>query len=344
MENMIVLIPAYNPTDNFISLIKELNENKIKVIVVNDGSNELSNEVFNSIKNNCILLNHKVNKGKGCALKTGFKYIKDNYKDVVVVTMDADLQHTVKDAIRVYECVLNNKDSLVLGCRKPSKDTPLRSKFGNGITKFIFHLVTGVKINDTQTGLRGFYIDMIDEMINIKGDRYEYEMNVLLTLAKKRTSIKEITIKTIYIDNNSSSHFKAIRDSFRIYKEIIKFSFVSILSFIIDYVLYCLFLIIFKSHTLCIQISNVIARLFSATFNYNMNKNYVFSYKKKSIKTLIQYIILAIVIIGLNTIILKLFISKLSINKYLAKIITELILFIGSFIIQQKLIFKKYKI
>lgn len=225
MEKMIVLIPAYNPTEGLLSLIDELKENKIEVVVVNDGSNELSKKVFDSIKDKCVILNHEVNKGKGCALKTGYSYIKENYKDSIIVTMDADLQHTVKDAIRVYECVLKNKDSLVLGCRRLSKDTPRRSRFGNSVTRFVFKLVTGVKVSDTQTGLRGFYINMIDDMLNIKGDRFEYEMNVLLTLAKRKTKIVEIMIKTIYFDNNSSSHFKTIKDSFRVYKVIIKFVF-----------------------------------------------------------------------------------------------------------------------
>lgn len=218
MEKMIVLIPAYNPTENFISLIDELKEKKIEIIVVNDGSN--SDEIFNRIKDKCTILNHEVNKGKGCALKTGFKYIKNCYKDVVIVTMDADLQHTVRDAIKVFECALKNKDCFVIGGRKFDKNTPIKSKIGNSITRKVFNKVSGVKIYDTQTGLRGFYVDLIDEMLNISGDRFEYEMNVLLTLTNKKIKIIEVEIETIYFDKHTTT-FKAIKDSIKVYKVIL---------------------------------------------------------------------------------------------------------------------------
>lgn len=223
IEKLIVLIPAYNPDNKLISLIDELKStNKFNIIVVNDGSDNEYQSVFNDIKNDCVLLSHKENIGKGAALKTGLKYIKKNYNDGIIVTMDADGQHTIKDAIKISEYCNEHKDCLVLGSRKLDKKVPLRSKIGNGITRFVFRLSTGVKVYDTQTGLRAFDISLLDKMININGDRYEYEMNVLLTFSKHKIPIKELTIKTIYIDNNSSSHFNTIKDSYRIYKEIIK--------------------------------------------------------------------------------------------------------------------------
>ena len=207
------------------------------------------------------------------------------------------------------------------------------------ITRNIFKLSTGVKIYDTQTGLRCFSNKLIDKMINTDGNRYEYEINVLLKCSKDRIPIKEVNIKTIYIDNNKNSHFNALTDSFRIYKSIIKFSLSSIISFWIDIAFYSMFLILLRNSKYSLILSNVFARIISSSFNYAFNKSIVFKYNGSIKKSLLSYVILAIFILLLNTIILTIFVN-VGLNKLLAKIITEVFLFIISFIIQNKIIFK----
>lgn len=222
MNKYVVLIPAYNPTDDLLKIIEELNEKKLSVVVVNDGSDKNYDSIFTKIENKAIVLKHRKNSGKGVALKTGLKYIRDNFKEYTIVTMDADGQHTVSDAIKLCDYASKNKDTLVLGSRILSKTDPIRSRIGHAITRKIFSLFTGTKIYDTQTGLRAFSYDLVDKLLKINGNRYEYEMNMLLTFSKEGIPIKELKIKTIYIDNNSSSHFKAFKDSYRIYKVILK--------------------------------------------------------------------------------------------------------------------------
>ena len=224
MKNCIILIPVYNPTQNFVSLINKIKDNKLNLIVVNDGSNKEYDYVFDKIKDKCILLTNKENMGKGFALKVGFKYIKENYKDAIIVTMDADGQHLIEDAIKLYEFSKTHKDYLVLGSRNLGRKIPIRSRIGNTITRKVFYKVTKVKVKDTQTGLRSFHTSLLELLLSIDGNRYEYEMNMLLTIANKKIPIKEIGIKTIYLDNNSSSHFNTIKDSYRIYKEILSFN------------------------------------------------------------------------------------------------------------------------
>ena len=336
----IILIPAYEPDNRLIELIKEIDKNMFDVIVINDGSGDNYKNIFNEVSKYVKLIEYDKNMGKGYALKTGFKYIKENYSDnYVVVTMDSDGQHTIRDAVNLCDYVEEHPSTLVLGMRKRSGKTPLRSRIGNGITKFVFSIVTGIDIYDTQTGLRAFTNNIIDNLIGTKGDRFEYELNCLLELSRIGIDIHEIEIETIYIDNNSGSHFSTFRDSFIIYRDIFKFSLSSIYSFIIDYILYIIFNIIFNN----LVLSNAMARIISGSFNYTVNRKMVFNSHNKVFKSVLSYIILAIFILICNTILLSILVNYLSINKYISKILVEIILFIVSYIIQIKVIFKKSK-
>lgn len=329
----VALVPSYEPDENLKRVVDDLLRNNFEVVVVNDGSSKEYDKYFN-IK--AKVISYSNNRGKGYALKTGLKYINENYKNYIVVTMDSDGQHTVEDAIKLCNYVEDNPDILVLGSRKRNKSIPLRSYLGNSITRFVYSLATKMDIYDTQTGLRAFSDILVPYMLKIDGNRFEYEMNVLLNAKRNNIRIKELTIKTIYIDNNSKSHFNTIKDSFKIYKEIIKFSMTSILSFIIDYLLYILLIIFSKN----LVLSNVGARGVSSLINYSVNRKYVFRNNRKN--SLINYYMLVVVILILNTMILSLL--SLVIDVYSAKILTELILFICSYLVQKHLIFKNEKI
>ena len=332
-KKLIVLIPSYEPDENLTKLIKNLNKNKITSIVVDDGSGKDYKEIFDNLDTKVI--SYEINQGKGHALKEGYKYIKDNYKEYVVVTMDSDGQHRIEDALNLYNYILENDDTLVLGKRPRGEKTPLRSKVGNAITRFVFHLVSGQDVYDTQTGLRAFSNKLIDYMLEVKGERFEYEMNVLLYAKNNKIPIKELEIETIYIDNNSKSHFNAFKDSFKVYKEIIKFSLSGIISFLIDYILFIVFKVVLNN----ITIANVIARAISSTINYIINKNIVFKSNKNIAKSLLEYYGLVIFILLINTLLLNLL--SIIINPILAKLIVEIVLFIISWLVQKKLIFKR---
>ena len=337
MKTKIALIPAYEPENNFIDLIKKLSTTDFEIVVVDDGSGEKYKNIFDKISKHAKVISYPINHGKGYALKIGLNYIKDNYSSYIVVTMDCDGQHSVKDAIKLSDRCLKYDNTLFLGKRVRSKKTPIRSRIGNSITRFIYKITTGLDVYDTQTGLRAFSDKLMDLLINIDGDRYEYEMNVLLVCSKQKIKIKEVEIETIYIDNNSNSHFDTIKDSILVYKEIIKFSLSSLISFIIDYLLYTLFIILSNN----LILSNIIARIISAIFNYVVNRNIVFENKRKISKSIIEYFSLAILILIINTLILDLLVNKLFINAILAKLLVEITLFIISYIVQHKFIFKK---
>ena len=335
----IAIIPAYEPRDILIQLVKELKKNNYINIIIDDGSGNDYKKIFDECKKFSHVISYEKNMGKGYALKKGMQYVNDNYKDYIIVTIDSDGQHKVEDANKLFDYCMGHKNELVTGKRIRNKKTPLKSKIGNSLTRGIFKFTTGLDVYDTQTGLRSFSNDLINFMLNIPGDRFEYEMNVLLECARNKIKIKEMEIQTVYEDGNKGTHFKAIKDSFKIYKEIIKFSLSSIVSFIIDYVFFTIFLSIVKNTT----ISNIIARVISSIINYSINKNIVFKSKNSLYKSAVQYFLLAICILILNTIILNIFVNIFNVHPLIAKLVTEIILFFINWLIQKNIVFEHQK-
>jgi hypothetical protein len=220
--------------------------------------------------------------GKGAALKTGFRYAAYTYPDCIgYVTADADGQHTVEDILRVAEFLKKHPEKLILGKREFSHgNVPARSAWGNRITSFIYLLNTGRRCEDTQTGLRGIPSIYVDLCLSIAGDKYEYEMNMLLEMGRKEIPFKYVPIETIYIDGNASSHFHPVRDSVRIYLNIFKYSLSSLLSAIADILLFTLLVsIFFGKTTVGVLEATVIARVISGCVNFSFNKKWYLKVK-----------------------------------------------------------------
>ena len=337
-DNYVALIPAYKPSLQLLELLKSLSDSGFKTVIVNDGSGPDYEKLFIDCSRYAEILHHKKNRGKGSAIKTGLRYIYQTYRtDCIIVTVDADGQHLANDALRIAKAAEASPNSLVLGSRKLGKTVPLRSRFGNSITRFVFRLSTGCAVYDTQTGLRAFSGQMIPEMINIEGERYEYEMNVLLRLAKEKVKIVELEIETIYIDDNASSHFDAVKDSALIYKEILKFSAASLIGFFTDYIAYSLLLLLGFGLTL----SNIIARILSASVNFTLNRKVVFKSEENILSAMLKYIILAICILAGNTFVLNILVNEIGIHSMIAKLITELFFFVISWVVQRTVVFKR---
>lgn len=231
--DLAILIPAYEPDEKLILLIDQLTKLPFpQILVINDGSSEKCKDIFKEAEGypKCTVIHHKFNKGKGAALKTGMKAVLElDNTPLGIITVDADGQHLPEDIVRVGEFLEKNPYSLVLGSRDFNlENVPMRSKLGNKITSAVFKFSTTKTVVDTQTGLRAIPVYAMREFINISGDRYEFEMNMLMEATKKDIPISEVTIQTVYIDENKSSHFNTLMDSYKIYKEILKFSFSSL--------------------------------------------------------------------------------------------------------------------
>ncbi|MCQ2772798.1 MAG: bifunctional glycosyltransferase family 2/GtrA family protein [Bacilli bacterium] len=342
----IALIPSLSPDSSFVEIAKGVFDAGLDVVVVNDGSPVECDPIFDAIAEFADVLSYRTNMGKGYALKYALKHIKEKYADeeYVVVTMDSDGQHKVEDALRVLDEAIADPDALVLGSRKLDKSCPRKSRVGNWMARTTFFLFTHAKVYDTQTGLRAFNKKIIDLIIGAKGDRYEYEMNMLLDCVRAKVQIKEVDIAVIYIDNNSGSHYNPLKDTMKIFWELIKFSLSSLIGFLVDYGLYSLFLFVFPDAWLQrVLIANVVARVISASVNFTINYNLVFKKREKLWSAALKYFLLALFILGCNTGILWLLVDKAKLNEFVAKIIVEAVMFVVSWLVQRFFVFRKRK-
>lgn len=349
--NIVVMIPSLNPDAALVDYVKELSaQDFTQIVVINDGSPKKYKTIFARLAKlpRCKVLSHKVNRGKGCALKTGMKYVRSRFPDCLgVVTADADGQHTAKDVLRVAGELEADGSHLVLGSRDFNQpDIPPRSRFGNKLTSLVFAAMFGQKLMDTQTGLRGIPMSMIPTMLAVKGDRYEYEMNMLIECRKQKTEIHEIPIETVYIEDNGSSHFRPVVDSVKIYwlicRSFFSFVFTSLSCMALDLLLFTLLakVILPQDFGWRIQIATVVARVISSTANFLLNKNIVFHKSGHLASSAAKYFCLAAVQMLVSANAVSLLYSLLKWPELLIKIIVDSILFIVNYFVQKKIIFR----
>ncbi|NTV88848.1 MAG: glycosyltransferase [Clostridiales bacterium] len=338
---MTILIPSYEPDIRLIDLVNSIHEIcSFRIVIVDDGSGSRYKDMFNTaVARGCIVLTHSKNKGKGRALKTGFEYLLQNGETEGVVCADSDGQHLPQDILRLASKINEYKGHIILGSRKFTGSVPFRSRFGNSVTRSVFSFSTGTRIYDTQTGLRGFSCDMLEWLCKIPGERFEYEMNMLLDAKRDGYSFHEIDIETVYHQENTSSHFRTIRDSARVYLPIFKFSASSLLSALIDFMI----LLIVQYFTSNLLFSAITARVCSSFSNFLMNKTFVFDRGRNSdIKSsLIKYYSLAIFAFAINYCFLYLLNVKAGLPLVPAKIIVEAGIFIMNYWIQRKFVFMR---
>ena len=229
---MIVLLPVYQPSHHLPTLMTDLRAAApdCRFVIVDDGSSPAAAPVLQEAETlGGTVVRHPVNLGKGVALKTGFGYAEEHHPGLDVICADADGQHSVHDIVRVAEHVRATGHT-VLGVRRFAENVPLRSKVGNLVTQALFRAATGRAVLDTQTGLRAYPGSLLGWLQTVPGDRFEYEMNILLEAARAGHRIEEVVITTTYLDDNSSSHFSALSDSARIYWPLLRYAAASLLA------------------------------------------------------------------------------------------------------------------
>ena len=338
-----VVIPAYQPDNKLIKLVEKIHDKSdFKILIIDDGSSPACQKIFDKASQYATILRHEVNQGKGHALKTAFQFIKEQNSYGTVVTADADGQHKIWDIFRTANKASENPNKLILGVRAFTGKVPLRSRFGNSLTKVLFKLQTGVGVTDTQTGLRAFTTNLIPFMLKIEGQRYEYEMNMLLE-ASKEYEILEVPIETVYINDNEDSHFRPIKDGLMIYKNIFKFALSSLSSFVVDYIVYAIAILFLPTAPTSFRIflANGLARVTSSIFNYSTNKKLVFKSEDSLVKTGMGYFGLAVGLFVLDTLLIRLFYAVFGMNLLIVKVIVGILLFAVSWTIQKKFIFKE---
>ena len=334
-----VLIPAYKPDERMIGLIEALKATGFKrLIVIDDGNGENYAPLFDKAEAaGAVVLKHPVNRGKGAALKTGLKYIL-NETPCPVVTADADGQHAPEDVLRIAEKLKETPEALVLGVREKSQ-MPLRSKFGNTLTCWTLGAVSGLWIDDTQTGLRGLPVHALEAFSELKGDRYEYEMSMLLAARQKRMQVEQVVIQTIYIDDNKGSSFHVLRDSLLVYgtliRQLVTFLGSSAIAALIDVALFTVLQIVYPD---LLMVAVVAARAASATVNYFINKNLVF-HASCGAKCAVRYATLVIVMIILSYLIIRA-LTLIHIPSVIAKIMGDAVLLFFNYSVQRHIVFR----
>ena len=340
LRNIAVLIPAWQPEERLVSLVESLIAYGFgAIVVVDDGSHPDRDIVFDSIKSLSAvhLLRHAVNLGKGRALKTGINYFLSELPDFDgLVAADADGQHTAADIVRVAEAMREGGGSVVLGSRSFAKDVPLRSRFGNMLTRYIFGFVTGTRLADTQTGLRAFPKSVLPDLMVLNGERYEYEMTVLAHLCHHGKRPLEVPIETVYIDGNRSSHFDPIRDSMRIYFVLARFYLSSIVAAGIDF---AGFSIAFAA-TRNILAAVAVGRL-SSLVNFVLNRKFVFHSGGTVKGALWRYYVLVAAIGALSYGLISALTTYARWNVFAAKVTVDVLLSLVSFSVQRTFVFRR---
>lgn len=340
----VALIPSYQPDERLVSLVRRLNALGMDEVVVDDGSGEVYSPLFDQARRDARVIRYANNRGKGYAIKCGLRFIRDHYADdTVVVTVDGDGQHDANDVARCAEAASAAGTAMVLGCRDFDDEVvPARSRLGNRATRVVYRLASGVSVSDTQTGLRAFPVALISFLVDVGGERYDYEMNVLMACPANGVEITEVPIRTIYEDGNACSHFRPLRDSALIYASILAFVASSFVSFLADYALFALLSSLLSPYgTQGVAIANVCARLASATLNFSINRTVVFRSQESVPRTALRYALVAGVVLAGNTCAMVLLVDVLGLNALVSKLIVEVTFFVVSWILQNRVVFKE---
>lgn len=354
MKQSCILIPALEPKKDLVDYIYQLLENGIgHIVVVNDGSNDTYDEIFEMVDQieKCTVLKHEKNQGKGTALKTGFSYIRSHIlQSEMIICVDCDGQHSIEDILALEQELYRKPKTVVLGSRNFSfHQAPWKSWIGNRCSSFLFLLLSGKWIPDTQTGLRGFHRQFLDFLLLVEGKRFEYEMNMLMKCIEEEIILQFIPIQTIYHNKNEGTHFRAIQDSYLIakvlLKDFMKFLSSSALCAVLDVFLFFIMLQLLKngrmvSSFLQVLIGTTVARSISMVCNYLINKKVVFASKDNSF-SFFSYFILCLFILASSSIFVYILSSTLHIPEVVCKIFVDGMLSFFSYYIQKNWIFKR---
>ncbi len=361
LSKISVVLPSLDPDEKLIAVVDGLLEYGFSdIILVNDGSKAENLHYFTDLAARhpqITLLHHEVNKGKGAALKNAFRWFLENRPDGFgVVTVDGDNQHHPADTRACCEH-MEKTGHAVLGCRDfDQEDVPARSSFGNKTTSLIFKIFVGMTISDTQTGLRALPRDVVAKLVDVYGDRFEYETNMLLAFKTMAIDFDEVKIRTVYIEENKSSHFRVIHDSWRIYKLILahffRYTLSSAACFVVDSSLVFLLTKVLGGMLMdpaLSAVSTVTARVVSSLINFFMNKKLVFQSSVGTAKAMVRYYALALPQLIVQWLLNQGLYTLLNIRenqagmRTLIHILVMMVLFIVSFTIQQRWVFAPEK-
>ena len=217
----VVIIPCRNVEGYCEAVINNATKSCSHVVCVNDGSTDNTAQILRKIakkdSSHIHIITFPKNLGKGFALLAGMDYAEKHFNYDSLVTIDSDGQHCPSFIPELIQPIFDGVD-FVIG-ERPFQKMPKRSRFGNTWISWLLKMQYGFAPKDTQSGMRALSPKIVKEFIqSLKGGRYETEFRCLLTALSKNFKVASITIPTIYLDENKSSHFSPLKDALRILK------------------------------------------------------------------------------------------------------------------------------
>lgn len=338
VAGIVAVIPACNPDERLLGIVEGLEAEGFEtIVVVDDGSRPACRPIFATLARDprCHVLLHAVNLGKGRALKTAFNHVAVALPGAGgIVTVDADGQHLPRDVAKVAAAFAARPDALVIGARRFGPGTPARSLLGNVVTRHVFRLLVGKRVSDTQSGLRCFPLSLAPLLLRLEGERFEYEMNVLIATRTAGIEVLEEEISTVYLEGNRSSHFRPLLDSMKISFLLARFTSSSALAAAVDFLVFVL------AHALGAGLlpSFLAARLVAGTLNFLVNRSLVFRSRGKVSATFARYCALFLAL-GATAFLSIRWLAGAGMDVAAAKVLMETLLFPASFAIQRDFIF-----
>ena len=210
-----ILVPTYNNEQTLAKVLESLLVYTDQIIVVNDGSTDSTSVVLSRFPK-ISLITYPQNKGKGFALRTGFKHAVASGYDYAI-TIDSDGQHFADDLEKFLIKLQQHPSAITIGVRNMDQaSVPGKSSFGNKFSNFWFWVETGLRMNDTQSGYRLYPVKQMEGMRFITR-KFEFEIEVLVTCAWRGIEITEVPVRVFYAEKeNRVSHFRPFKDFTRI--------------------------------------------------------------------------------------------------------------------------------
>jgi glycosyltransferase involved in cell wall biosynthesis len=214
-KKVCVIVPTYNNELTLESVLNNVYSYTDQIIVVNDGSTDTTGSILSKFPL-LEIVTYRVNKGKGYALRQGFKRaIEMGYHHAI--SIDSDGQHYADDLPSFLQALQDDSEAIIIGERNMNQaSVPGKSSFGKNFSNFWFEFETGIKLNDTQSGYRLYPIKRLDGL-QFLTQKFEFEIEVLVRSAWSGIPIKEVPVKVFYAEKGKRvSHFRPVRDFTRI--------------------------------------------------------------------------------------------------------------------------------
>jgi glycosyltransferase involved in cell wall biosynthesis len=339
MSASVTVIPAYKPSRGLFDLVRDLrSRSQCPVVVIDDGSGADFSDLFRDVSGipGVTLVRNAVNLGKGAALKNGFNQALLAFPESpFLVTADADGQHLPDDILAVADA--SSAEAVILGARDFSSDVPLRSKFGNVVSKYVYRLLTGLYLQDTQTGLRSIPRRLAEICLSIRSNRYEFETEQIIAAKSAGFKFREVPIRTVYIDDNRGSHFNPILDSFRIYFVLLRYAMSSIATALTDFIVFYAL----TANGVSLYAANMSARAVALWIQFMLLKKYVFK-SNAGMLTFTAYVAYVFFTGYISSVMQEQFALHIADSPLQAKIAVELLIWIFNFMFLRDIIFRRW--